>query len=72
MARAQTSFVMDRGQVSTIIEALGMSEAWLVHMQDICRQHWEVYEKLWKEQFQLELKLRNMLNDHINTELERG
>ena len=70
MARARKNFVMSREQVNTMIEALGMSETWIVHMQNVHPEYWDNYEKLWQEQFQLELKLRMMLNAHINTNIE--
>lgn len=69
MARARKTFVLDREQVNTIIEALGMSETWLMHMQNNYPEHWNTYEKLWQKQFQLELHLRILLDGHINTEL---
>ena len=72
MARARKKFVLNREQVNTMIEALGMSETWLMHMQNNYPEYWNTYEKLWQEQFQLELKLRIMLNSHINTEVEGG
>ena len=72
MAKARRNFVLNREQVNTMIEALGMSETWLMHMQNNYPEHWKTYEKLWQEQFQLELKLRMMLNSHISTDVEGG